>query len=115
MENVSRAAKDDLAAYGIPVIGPLGNPEIWSQQPKDMIKHIFVSYPHYEDEGEFLVRHAVIKLGMKKIAVFYQNDDYGKGLMEAFMKEATEIGLEFLEPISYIRERTPAEGGSLVA
>lgn len=62
----------------------------------------------YRDDyqGTFLARYAKDVLGAKKAAVFYDNDDYGKGLMQAFTDEAQKIGLEVLEPISYVRERT---------
>ncbi|MFC1707426.1 ABC transporter substrate-binding protein [Planctomycetota bacterium] len=62
----------------------------------------------YRDDyqGTFLARYASGVLGAKKVAVFYDNDDYGKGLMEAFLKEAKKLGLEVMEPIPYVRERT---------
>ena len=62
----------------------------------------------YSDDyqGIFLARYAQDVLGATKVAVFYDNDDYGKGLMTSFTAEAQKIGLEVLEPISYVRERT---------
>lgn len=62
----------------------------------------------YRDDyqGLFLARYAKQVLGAKRAAVFFDNDDYGKGLMEAFSAEAAKIGLEMLEPIPYLRERT---------
>ncbi|RMG14292.1 MAG: branched-chain amino acid ABC transporter substrate-binding protein [Planctomycetota bacterium] len=62
----------------------------------------------YRDDfqGQLLARYSKDVLGAKKIAVFYDNDDYGKGLMEACKAEADKIGLEVLDPISYVRERT---------
>jgi len=62
----------------------------------------------YRDDyqGRFLAHYAKKKLGVKKIAVFYDNDDYGKGLMNAFNEEAEKIGLEIVGTESYIRERT---------
>jgi branched-chain amino acid transport system substrate-binding protein len=63
----------------------------------------------YRDDyqGTFLARYAKNILGAKKAAVFFDNDDYGKGLMEAFVNEAKNVGLETIEPISYVRERVP--------
>lgn len=62
----------------------------------------------YRDDyqGTFLARYAAQALGAKKAAVFYENDDYGKGLMEAFVKEAAEQKLEVISPISFVGERT---------
>ena len=40
-------------------------------------KYLFAVYPKYIDEGFLLAQYSLDNLG-KKIAVFYQNDDYGK-------------------------------------
>jgi ABC-type branched-subunit amino acid transport system substrate-binding protein len=79
---VLNAAKDDVAEYRLPVINPYGNPAIWAKQPREKLRGVFVNYPDYADEGDFLVTYAVSKLDVKKVAVFYQNDDYGKGGLE---------------------------------
>jgi branched-chain amino acid transport system substrate-binding protein len=62
----------------------------------------------YRDDfqGQLLARYSKETLGAKTAAVFYDNDDYGKGLMQSCKEEAAKIGLELLEPISYVRERT---------
>jgi ABC-type branched-subunit amino acid transport system substrate-binding protein len=80
--SVLNAAKDDVAEYKLLTINPYGNPAIWAKQPKDKLRYVFVNYPDYVDEGDFLVTHAVTKLGTKKVAVFHQNDEYGKGGLE---------------------------------
>jgi ABC-type branched-subunit amino acid transport system substrate-binding protein len=41
-------------------------------------KYLFAIYPLYDDEGYNLTEYLYEKLGLKKIAMFYQNDDYGK-------------------------------------
>lgn len=46
------------------------------------------------------------KLAKKKVVVFYDNDDYGKGLKDFFVKQAEANGLEVLEVIEYNREST---------
>jgi len=62
----------------------------------------------YRDDyqGTFLARYAKDVLGADRAAVFFENDDYGKGLMEAFKKEADAIGLELTEPVTFMREQT---------
>jgi branched-chain amino acid transport system substrate-binding protein len=53
-------------------------------------KYLFAMYPLYDDEAYNLTEYLYEKLGYKKIAMFYQNDDYGKqGLMgvERYLKE----------------------------
>jgi len=53
-------------------------------------KYLFAVYPLYDDEAYDLTEYLYEKLGHKKIAMFYQNDDYGKqGVMgvERYLKD----------------------------
>ena len=53
-------------------------------------KYLFAVYPLYDDEAYNLTDYLYEKLGYKKIAMFYQNDDYGKqGVMgvERYLKD----------------------------
>ncbi|MGQ9706256.1 MAG: ABC transporter substrate-binding protein [bacterium] len=43
-------------------------------------------------------------LGVKKVAIFYDNDDYGRGLMEFFSERAKEIGMEIVRMEAYTRD-----------
>jgi len=79
---IVNAAKDEVADSKMLVINPYGNPGIWAKQPKEKLRYVFVNYPDYVDEGDFLVQFASGKLASKKVAVFYQNDEYGKGGLE---------------------------------
>ena len=57
---------------------------------KPFQRYLFASYALYDDEAYNLAGYLYEKLGFKKIAVFYQNDDYGKqGSMgvDRYMKE----------------------------
>jgi branched-chain amino acid transport system substrate-binding protein len=62
----------------------------------------------YRDDyqGTFLARYAKNILGVRRVAVFYDNDDYGTGLKDAFVAEARAIGLEVLGTEAYQREAT---------
>ncbi len=75
---ICNAAKDFFADNKIPLITAYGNIRIWEDLPKDKLHYVFIAYPDYEDEADYMTKYAVTKLGSKKIAVFYQNDDYGK-------------------------------------
>ncbi len=79
---ILNAAKDFPHENKFPIIYPYGNPAIWAKQPRDRLRYVFVAYTDYIDEGDFLVTQAVNRLGAKKVAVFYQNDEYGKGGLE---------------------------------
>jgi len=89
---ILNASKDLVAEAKLPVINPYGNPAIWERQPPEKRRYVFVSYPDYVDEGEFLVTFAANKLGAKKLAVFFQNDEYGKGGLEGVKRGIRGLG-----------------------
>ncbi len=62
----------------------------------------------YRDDyqGPFLARYAKNALGWKKVAIFFDNDDYGGGLKDSIVEEAKKIGLETGEPIAYESGKT---------
>jgi ABC-type branched-subunit amino acid transport system substrate-binding protein len=89
---ILNAAKDKVAEARLPTINPYGNPAIWAKQPKDRLRYVFVNYTDYNDEGEFLVTFAAGKLGARKVAVFHQNDEYGKGGLEGVNRGLKALG-----------------------
>ena len=89
---ILNAAKDKVAEAKLLTINPFGNPAIWAKQPKDKLRYVFVNYTDYHDEGDFLVNFAATKLDAKKIAVFHQNDEYGKGGLEGVNRGLKGLG-----------------------
>ncbi len=89
---VVNANKDLVAEAKVPTVYPYASPEIWARQPKEKLRHVFVVYPDYRSEGEFLLQQAVKLVGAKRVAVFYQNDDYGKGGLEGVRRGAKALG-----------------------
>ncbi len=75
---VLNANKDLVAEAGLPLIYPLGNVQVFAKQPREKVKTVFQVYPDYADEAEWLVGQAATLEKVKKIALFGQNDDYGK-------------------------------------
>jgi ABC-type branched-subunit amino acid transport system substrate-binding protein len=73
------ACKDFFPDNKIPLITAYGNVDIYAKQPKEKQRYYFVAYPNYEDETEYMTQYAINELGAKKIAHFYQNDEYGLG------------------------------------
>ncbi len=106
---VVNACKDFFFENKIPLIDAYGDVRIWAKYPKEKLKYIFVSYPDYEDEAQFLGTHAIKNLGAKKLAVFYQNDDYGKmgleGIKMALSKNPGKAELMVAIPYE-VTERT---------
>lgn len=88
--------RDYLMENKVVWVGPSTGVYNWIQ-PRQ--KYLFAVYPLYDDEAFALTQYLYEKLGFKKIAVFYQNDDYGKqGLMgvERYLKEKN------LEPVAKV-------------
>ena len=79
---VLNANKDLVAEAGLPLIYPLGNVQVFAKQPKEKVRTVFQVYPDYADEAEFLVAQASKLEKVKKLALFGQNDDYGKLALE---------------------------------
>ena len=89
---ICNAAKDFPADKNIPLITAYGDIRIFARQPKDKIKNVFVTYPDYEDEAQYLTTWAIKNRGTKNVAVFYQNDDYGKMGLEGVKKGLAATG-----------------------
>lgn len=89
---ICHAAKDFFADNKIPLITAYGNIRIWTKLPKDKLHYVFIAYPDYEDEADYITTYAVRKNGAKKIALFYQNDDYGKLAMSGVKKALASVG-----------------------
>lgn len=79
---VVNAGKDVVIESGIPLIQAYADVQIWTKIPRNQLRSIFVNYPDYADEGEFLVTYAARNLGAQRIAIFYQNDGFGKAELE---------------------------------
>jgi branched-chain amino acid transport system substrate-binding protein len=62
----------------------------------------------YRDDyqGDQIALYLKHKLGIEKAAVLFENDDYGKGLMQSFKARAEKEGLEIVAEVDYLRERT---------
>jgi branched-chain amino acid transport system substrate-binding protein len=68
-------ARDYLMENKVPWAGPVTGVYNWIEPFQ---KYLFAIYPLYDDEAYNLTGYLYEKLGHKKIAMFYQNDDYGK-------------------------------------
>ena len=80
-------ARDYLMENQVFWFGPVSGVYEWI---RPFQKYLFALYPLYDDEAYNLTGYLYEKLGLKKIAMFYQNDDYGKeGLMgvERYLKD----------------------------
>lgn len=87
---IINAAKDFFYENKVPLITAYGDVRIWARLPKDKLRYVFIAYPDYEDEAHYVTSYALNKLESKKIALFYQNDDYGKMAMSGVEKALAE-------------------------
>jgi ABC-type branched-subunit amino acid transport system substrate-binding protein len=87
------AVKEYLMERKIPWVGPSAGSLAWITPPQ---KYLFAVYPLYYIEARALCRYAVDLMGKKKIAVIYQNDEYGlNGLKGA----RAELAVRNLKPV----------------
>ncbi len=63
----------------------------------------------YRDDfqGKFIAQYIdKVLTGLQSVAVFFDNDDYGRGLRNAFVEEAEKIGLDLVASEAYDRDNT---------
>jgi branched-chain amino acid transport system substrate-binding protein len=89
---VVNAAKDEIAEARLPLVNAYASPQLWARQPRDKLKYVFIDYPDYADEADYLVTYSATKLGAQRLAVFYQNDDWGKGVMDGVNRAMKTLG-----------------------
>lgn len=95
-----------LPAYvreGIPSITPTATSVAISDKNKDEDGKVWSFRNVYRDDfqGKFLADYMAKVMGLKKVAVFYENNDYGIGLKNAFVKEAKALGLTVVGEEAY--------------
>ncbi len=85
---------------GLPAITPAStNPEIGKSSP-----YYFRNVYKDDFQGDFLARYAKKVRKFKKIAIFYEVNDYAMGLKEAFVRQAKKLGLRVIGAESYMSE-----------
>ncbi len=91
------AAGPKYQEAGLPMITPSAtNPDI-----TDLGDYIWRTCMTDAAQGEGLAEYAVITLGAKKIAIVHSDNDYGKGLADAFEAAAKAAGGEIVAREQY--------------
>jgi len=81
----------------LPAITPAStNPAIGRSSP-----YYFRTIYQDDQQGAFLARYVRQARQCNRIAIFYQNNDYGLGLERAFVGKARELGLEIVGSAPY--------------
>ena len=92
------AVLDYIVQNRVPHIAPSTGASIWSEPPKP---GYYAWQINYKTEARILARYGVETLKLKKYAIFYQNDDYGKeGLGEAKV-QVPRRGGELVGEVAY--------------
>ncbi len=90
------AVRDYLMERKVPWIGPSSGSIHWIDPAN---RYLFAVYPLYYIEAKALVRYAIENLGVKKVAIAYQNDDYGKNGVLGAKKELMAHGMKLVAEV----------------
>ncbi len=92
------AVRDYLAQKNIPWVGPSAGSMEWVDPPQ---KNLFAVYPLYAGEAKALVKYAIEKMGKKRVAIAYQNDEYGKNGMRGAQAELKAHGMKSVVEVPF--------------
>jgi len=87
---------DYLMEKKIPWVGPSSGSLHWINPPR---KYLFAVYPLYYIEAKGLCEYAVKTMGKKRIAIAYQNDDYGKNGVKGAAEQLEKYGMKLVAQI----------------
>ncbi len=93
----TRAVLDYLTEHEVVMVSPATGATFWAYPTR---KYVFAQYTPYLDEAAVLVDYAVNELGKTKIAVIYQNDDFGGSGLVGARLALEKYGLSIVEAVS---------------
>jgi branched-chain amino acid transport system substrate-binding protein len=88
-----------LAQRGVPIINPAGG-HMLLNKPTD--KNVFGILPLSSEIGESMTDFAVTKLGAKRIAIFFQNDQFGKDQRDGAVEALRNRNMQSVAEASYV-------------
>ena len=92
-----RAVLDYIMENEVVWVSPASGATHWAYPAKT---YVFAQYTPYFDEAAVLVDHVVNELGRTKIAVIYQNDDFGESGLVGAQLALARHGLSVVEAVS---------------
>ncbi len=107
----SFAVRDFVVDNQVIWINPLADANMWAGFKNK--KHLFVTYPSYVDEGRILADYGAKNLGVKTMAVFYQNDLYGQKGLLGVKRGAAQAKAKVVTSVSYEVTDTDVSGHAL--
>jgi branched-chain amino acid transport system substrate-binding protein len=88
-----------LAQRGVPIVNPAGG-HMLLNKPTD--KNVFGILPLSSEIGESMADFAVTKLGAKRVAIFFQNDQFGKDQRDGAAEALKKHNLQPVAEASYV-------------
>jgi branched-chain amino acid transport system substrate-binding protein len=88
-----------LAQRGVPIVNPAGG-HMLLNKPTD--KNVFGILPLSSEIGESMADFAVTKLGAKQVAIFFQNDQFGKDQRDGAIEALKKHNLQSVGEASYV-------------
>jgi len=88
-----------LAQRGVPVINPAGG-HLLLNKPKD--RNVFGILPLSSEVGESMADYALNRLGAKRVAIFFQNDQFGKDQRDGAVEFLRKKGVTPVAEASYV-------------
>ncbi len=98
---------DYLETQGVPFFTPASGDKFWSSGEK---KNVWTVFPRYLTEGEQLGSYVGRELKKKKVAVLYQDDDFGKQGLEGVKLGLQKHGGEVVVDVSCLPTDTDLSG-----
>jgi branched-chain amino acid transport system substrate-binding protein len=88
-----------LAQRKVPIVNPAGGHKLLNE-PTD--KNVFGILPMSSDIGASMAEFAVTKLGAKKVAIFFQNDQFGKDQRDGAIEALKKRNMQAVAEASYV-------------
>ncbi len=83
--------------YGLLMLSPLASSPALTRQGRRLV---FRNIPTDEADGVILAEYAA-KQGYKRVAIYYQQDSYSRGLANIFERRCYELGLSIVDRLPY--------------
>jgi ABC-type branched-subunit amino acid transport system substrate-binding protein len=99
----SKAVQPIASEAGIPFIGPFTGAEFLRNPYKPVVVNVRGSY--YQ-ETEAMVHHLTTDLGITRIAIFYQDDSYGRAGLAGVEQALERRGMRLVAEGTYMRNTT---------
>jgi branched-chain amino acid transport system substrate-binding protein len=104
--STSRAILPMVSESNIVLLGPMSGAGIFRQPIQPFV---FNTRASYEEEAEMLVSHLITDLGVKRIALFRQDDGYGDAGHAAVVEALRRRGLQLVGEGGYVRNSVRAQ------